>query len=74
MTEGQPTDHRSDYRLIDLTLRQCDYHNLRKKKKKPVRKKLMEATGLSRAQITRLIRQHRETGQIIDRRIWKCDE
>lgn len=74
MTEVQPTDYRSDYRFIDRTLRRSDYHNLRKKKKTPVKKKLMAASGLSRSQITRLIRQHRETGQIIDRRIWKWDE
>ena len=59
----------------ELTLRQHDYHNLAKTKKAPVKKKLMEATGLSRAQITRLIRQHRETGLIIDgRRKWKRGE
>ncbi len=71
MTERQPTDHRNDYRFIELTLGRYDYHNLAKMEKTPVKKELMEATGLSRAQITRLIRQHRETGQLIDRRIWK---
>ena len=71
MTERQPKDYRSDYRFIELTLRRYDYHNLAMTKKTPVKKKLMEATGLSRAQITRLIRQHRETGRIIDGRKWK---
>ncbi|MCY4648251.1 MAG: hypothetical protein OXE73_15395 [Gammaproteobacteria bacterium] len=74
MPKGQPKDYRSDYRFIELTLRRYDYHNLAKKTKTSVRKKLMEATGLSRAQITRLIRQHRETGRIMDGRKWKRGE
>jgi len=58
------------YRFITLVLERHRYHKSRKKKEKSKIKRLLEQqTGYSRATITRLIRQHRETGKIIDRRV-----
>ena len=45
-----------------------DYGRLGKSDKGLVRRYLAKVTGLSRAQLTRLIGQHRETGRIEDRR------
>lgn len=58
------------YRFIALVLERHGYHRLRKRKEKSKIKRLLEQhTGYSRATITRLIRQHRESGKIIDRRV-----
>ena len=50
------------------TLVQLGYHRLGKPGKGLVKRYLGKVSGCSRAQLTRLIRQHRETGRIEDRR------
>ncbi len=70
MTETEPTTA-SNYRFVELTLKQLDYHNLSKQDKTPAKKATTKATGLWRVTITRLIRQHRETGSVRGRRVWK---
>ena len=56
------------YRSIARVLDTLDYHHLRKRDKSVVKRMLEDHVGFSRAQLTRLIRQHRETGKIVDRR------
>ncbi len=56
------------YTLVRRTLVKLDYHRLGKPGKGLVRRYLAKVTGLSRAQLTRLIGQHRRTGCIVDRR------
>lgn len=56
------------YQWIEQSLRQLGYKRLGKADKGLVRNYLIKVSGLSRAQITRLIRQFRETGRIRDRR------
>ena len=55
-------------RLIEHTVAHFDYARLRKADKGLVRSYLGVVTGLSRAQITRLLKQHRTTGGLSDRR------
>lgn len=63
------TDNReSIYDFIRKTLDRFEYHNLRKRDKSLLKTFLARATGFSRAQLTRLVAQHRETGAIRDRR------
>ncbi len=50
------------------TLQRFDYALCGKADKGLLRRFLCKATGLSRAQVTRLLRQHRTTGAITDRR------
>ena len=50
------------------SLRQLRYPSLGKADRGAVKACLEKVTGLSRAQVTRLIRQHRDTGRIRDRR------
>ncbi len=66
---GLQTDGReSIYAFIQQTLERFEYHRLRKPDKGLVKAFLEKATGFSRAQLTRLIAQHRSTGTISDRR------
>ena len=61
-------DREGAYALVRRTLVQLGYHRLGKPDKGLVKRYLGKVTGCSRAQLTRLIRQHRETGRIEDRR------
>lgn len=70
---SQPLDfqapHREDaYDWIATELRRFRYHRLGKTDKGLIRRYLAKVTGLSRAQITRLIAQYRRTGRVRDRR------
>lgn len=56
------------YDFIRRTLDKFEYHDLRKRDKSLLKTFLTRVTGLSRAQLTRLVAQHRETGTIRDRR------
>ena len=56
------------YDWIAKELRRLNYLRLGKADKGLVRRYLEKVTGLSRAQVTRLIRQFRDTGRIRDRR------
>ena len=56
------------YALVRRTLVRLDYHRLGKPDKGLVRRYLAKVTGLSRAQLTRLIGRHRRTGRIENRR------
>lgn len=58
----------SAYEFIRRTLVQFDYAALGKTDKGAVKAYLAKMTGLSRAQLTRLMAQHRCTGRIRDRR------
>ena len=61
-------DREGVYTLVRRTLVKLDYHRLGKPDKGLVKRYLGKVTGLSRAQLTRLIGQHRRTGRIEDRR------
>ena len=61
-------DRESAYAFTRRTLVQFRYHSLSKADKGRVKAYLAKMTGLSRAQLTRLIRQHRDTGRVEDRR------
>ncbi|MDE0075711.1 MAG: hypothetical protein OXR82_03345 [Gammaproteobacteria bacterium] len=66
---GLGTENReSIYDFIRKTLDKFKYHDLRKRDKSLLKTFLSRVTGLSRAQLTRLVAQHRETGTIRDRR------
>lgn len=68
-TPKVPADSReSIYEFISSTLDRFEYHDLRKRDKSLIKTFLMSVTDFSRAQLTRLIAQHRETGTIRDRR------
>ena len=58
----------SAYEFIRRTVVQFDYAALGKADKGAVKAYLAKMTGLSRAQLTRLMAQHRSTGRIRDRR------
>ena len=62
------TDRTSAYALVRRTLVRFEYHGLRKPDKGLLRRFIEKVTGFSRAQVTRLIRQHRRTGNIRDHR------
>ena len=62
------SDREGIYRLIRRTLVRLEYSRLVKPDKGLVKRYLGKVTGLSRAQLTRLIAQHRVTGRIEDRR------
>ena len=62
------SDREGIYRLIRRTLVRLEYHRLGKPDKGLVKRYLGKVTGISRAQLTRLIAQHRATGRIEDRR------
>ena len=61
-------DRESTYEFTRRTLARFDYGRLGKADKGLLRRYLMKATGLSRAQVARLIGQHAATGRIVDRR------
>ncbi len=62
------TDRSSAYAFFRRTLVQFRYSSLGRRDKGTVRAYLAKVTGFSRAQVTRLVRQYRETGRIVDRR------
>ena len=62
------TERKSAYEFIRRALVRFGYHGQGKADKGTVRAYLGKVTGLSRAQVTRLIRQHRETGRVEDGR------
>ena len=61
-------DREGVYDLVRRTLVKLGYHRLGKPDKGLVRRYLGKVTGLSRAQLTRLITRHRQTGRVEDRR------
>ena len=64
----RPLDRDAAYGFVRRTLVRLDYDALGRAGKGPVREFLGKATGLSRAQVTRLIGQYRATGRVEDRR------
>ena len=64
----RPLDRDEAYGFVRRTLVRLDYDALGQAGKGTVREFLGKATGLSRAQVTRLIGQHRATGRVQDRR------
>ena len=63
-----PQDRDGACEFVRRTLVRIGYDRLRRPDKGAVRKYLAKTTGLSRAQVTRLIAQYRDTGQVADRR------
>ena len=61
-------DRGSAYGFVQRTLVQFGYHGLGKGEKGLMRRYMGKVTGISRAQLTRLIRQHRKTGRVEDGR------
>ena len=61
-------ERESAYEFIRRTLVEFGYTTLSKFDKGVVKAYLAKMTGLSRAQLTRLMAQHRDTGRICDRR------
>ena len=66
--EFQPQDRAGAYAFVARTLTRLGYRALDKPAKALVKRYLAKTTGYSRAQLTRLIRQHRETAKVADRR------
>ena len=64
----QFTDRDAACEFIRRTLVRFDYPTLRKPDKGVIGRYLAKKTGLSRAQMTRLVGQHRATGRVTDRR------
>lgn len=56
------------YDFVRRVLVRSRYHRLPRSDKGLIRRFLVKVTGLSRAQVTRLITQYRETGRVLDRR------
>ena len=63
---GVDRDSRNDF--VRRMLVKFDYGALGKRDKGLLRRFLLKATGLSRAQLTRLVGQQARTGRIVDRR------
>jgi transposase InsO family protein len=61
-------DREAAYPWIEATLTQLGYKKLGKVEKGLIKTYVEKVTGLSRAQVTRLITQYRKTGRIRDRR------
>lgn len=61
-------DRASAYRIVEETLTRFRYHDLPRPNKGVVLRYLARVTGKSPPQIQRLVRQHRETGLVRDRR------
>ena len=61
-------DRPSTYAFVRRTLVRFEYHSLRKPAKGLVKRYIEKVTGRSRAQVTRLVAQHRRTGHIRDHR------
>ena len=68
LVDFQCADRASAYDFIRRTLVRFGYRTLGKVDRGLVRRYLAKMTGRSRAQLTRLIRQYRETGRVVDRR------
>ena len=64
----QPQDRNEAYGFVRETLQRFGYRQLGKRDKGVVLKYLIAATGISRQQMERLVRQWRETGAVRDRR------
>ena len=64
----QFTDREAAYEFIRRTLVRFGYPTLSKPDKGVIGRYLAKMTGLSRAQMTRLVGQHRATGRVTDRR------
>ena len=64
----QPLDRDGAYAFVARTLTRLGYRALDRPSKAMVKRYLAKTTGYSRAQLTRLIRQHRETAKVVDRR------
>ena len=64
----QPETRAEAYAFVAETLQRFDYSRQGKADKGLIRRFLNKVTGLSRAQVTRLLHQHRTTGAIADRR------
>jgi hypothetical protein len=64
----QAGSRESIYDFVRRTLERFEYHDLRKRGKSLLKTFLTRVTGFSRAQLTRLVAQHRQTGTIRDRR------
>ena len=64
----EPVSRCDAYRFIEAAYKQFDYPHLGKADKGALKAYLGKATGRSRAQLTRLIAQCRETGTVRDRR------
>ena len=64
----QPQPRADAYAFVAKTVRRFDYALWGRADKGLLRRFLAKAAGLSRAQITRLLQQHRTTGEIADRR------
>ena len=63
-----PVSRDEAYAFVSRTLTRFDYARLGKPDRGLVKRFLGNATGLSRAQLTRLVRQFAKTGQVVDRR------
>ena len=73
LADSRPLDPRPQtrveaYAFVAETLERFDYPDRGKADKGLLRRFLVKVAGLSRAQVTRLLRQHRTTGAIADRR------
>jgi len=64
----RPQTRAEAYACVAETLERFDYPRRGKADKGLLRRFLVKVTGLSRAQVTRLLRQHRTTGALTDRR------
>ena len=63
-----PRSREEVYVFVQRMLARFDYARLGKADKGAVRRFLAKTTGLSRAQLTRLVGQYLDTGRIVDRR------
>jgi hypothetical protein len=66
--EFEPPQRKAAYEFVSQTLQRLDYARLGRADKGLVRHYLCKLTGLSRAQVTRLISQFHKTGRIKDQR------
>ena len=64
----RPETRAEAYAFVAETLERFDYSRRGKADKGLLRRFLVKVAGLSRAQVTRLLRQHRTTGALTDRR------
>ena len=64
----RPQTRAEAYTFVAQTLERFDYRRQGKADKGLLRRFLVKVAGLSRAQVTRLLQQHRTTGAITDRR------
>ena len=64
----KPLDRESAYDFVRRTLVTFDYHRLGKADRGCVRRYVVKVTGVSPAQLTRLVARHAETGAVVDLR------